>query len=522
VFAEIVSGRVKAKLDANHETLQKYGKLIDKITIVPYMFNNVRQKALALRIGDNSIGVGEIAQAELSYSGAHTNYPVLANDTDVLHVKQRDLPSVDKFVYNIYQKNLDLVEKSNEATWSNLFIMQSEIGAFKGDADVSNSFYDYRRFKPVGRMKADVNLSNGNAGFDTWTSVYGEATKLEVAAIPDGTDTTFVYRIWVIIDSHFRGGSPLTIGVVPLAIILPTQTIGAPVVTFNLGGKRVLSSDVGMYVNFALEGQQMGWAKSHDSVPEPSGDVLWSTPVEITIGVNNVLGGITSPFGTVEKKAVESLEITALPYSGYALDYWNVDNGNAGVDNPITIDCYKDRSVIAYFIHGNVIVFRPNGNGIKIELSTNKVGIQNWDCVDDVTANDDVDFVWTGISGEWKSDVYTLRSYSGDIPVNALIQYVEVFTKVKSNISPEHNHIKLLMNILGTVYEEAPIQLRNDESWEILHKTYDKNPLTNATWLRSEVASLGAGISLQRVDRVHGDGKFCYCTQLYVHIGYTT
>jgi hypothetical protein len=95
IFAELASGSVKASLAANHETLKKYGDLIDRLSIVPYMFGELKQKALALQISNADVGKGEISQARMEYTGNVGDYPI---DTPSA-ISGRTLPEVDQFLY---------------------------------------------------------------------------------------------------------------------------------------------------------------------------------------------------------------------------------------------------------------------------------------------------------------------------------------------------------------------------------------------------------------------------------------
>jgi len=76
ILSDLVSARVNARLDASHDTMQKYLRLLDRISIVPYIFGRIREHALALRINGNDIGSGEMRKITAKYSGTTVDYPL--------------------------------------------------------------------------------------------------------------------------------------------------------------------------------------------------------------------------------------------------------------------------------------------------------------------------------------------------------------------------------------------------------------------------------------------------------------
>jgi hypothetical protein len=509
IFNNLVSGRVKAKLNANHETLQRYADVIDSLTIAPYLIDNVKQKALALQLGVNNIGTGKISQAKLSYVGATENYPKTLDSQVPTGASGRLLPAVSTFV--MHQTDaLSVVEASNAATWGNLFCVQSGSGGLSDSPNLSNSFYDYYAFSPVGRFRCNCVLTSGRGEFKKYSSINGEATQL--VASSGG------YTIYVIVDGHFVSSDQNTIAVVPMAVVIPAQPSGAGSVTFLCAGKHVQSDDTGLFVSFAMEGQKYGFCKTHDGVSISSGGTVWTNKTTLTVKVNDVALGYTDPaVGSYEKQAVESATITAHPANNCFLDHWTVDGNYAGMLLTITVNMSTNRVVEAIFTASNFKEAIPNGDVdiTQVQVSGKTHG---WEAVSDIGAPNDTAWIIGQIVQAWDIAKFTL-----DVPIfnyNDQFDYVEYWALVKANNGALKGHFKPVLRIDGMWFIDDPIEFPNDGKWYGKNKRYLVNPATNASWTPTTVNALAAGIQLQYDTSGSIPNSNVYCTVLYLHIVY--
>jgi hypothetical protein len=81
-------------------------------------------------------------------------------------------------------------------------------------------------------------------------------------------------------------------------------------------------------------------------------------------------GGTTSPaLGTYTEPDGANVRVTAIPLSGYQLDYWMLDGNNVGTSNPINVTMDSDHTLQAVFAatsSGNISILTISGT-VKIE-----------------------------------------------------------------------------------------------------------------------------------------------------------
>lgn len=510
IFGEQVSGRIKALLDANHETLEKYSDVINGLSVVPYMFGVVKQKALALRLSAKDVGEGEVRQAKLSYNIGKGSYPITAP----FNVAQRVLPEVDQFVYTP-PTDLGLIEKSNEQMWSNLFVLQCTKGMFIEVADVTNVHYDYYKLRPVGRCKFDVPLLSGKPEFTAWDELDGEATFLVRELTKVGETVRKTYEFYVLVDGNYHN-TDNTLGVVAIALIVVKDTESKTSIILSAGGKRVETNDVGVFACFNTEAKEKGWAKTHDDYGTITKVVVWANPVKLTIAVNDPVMGTTSPVpAEYDKLSIDEVLVTGSPYSGYAIKNWELDGGQYPASDTFLVKCYSDRVLTCVFWVGGVLALRPSANGDVVGLYRCG-GLVNYEMVDEEVSDGDATFVY----GDWtvlKYDLYGLPDPS--IPSGNVIDFVKVYSRWRRVRRILPCTCKQVLKSHGVTYFRGQNTLPSDFEWHIVEEQFDKNPYTNVAWTIGEVNALQAGVACGGAEPIldpYDTGL--RCTQVWVEV----
>lgn len=514
VFNEQVSGRIKALLDANHETLEKYSSVINSLSVVPYMFSNVKQKALALKLSGKDVGEGEVRQAKLSYAIGKGSYPI----TSPFNVAQRLLPEVDVFKYTP-PTDLGLIEKSNEQMWSNLFVLQCSKGTFIEVADVSNVMYDYYKLRPVGRCKFDVLLLSGRPEFTAWDELDGEATILVRELTKVGETVRKTYDFYVLVDGNYHNVDN-TLGVVAIALIVTKETALNSNVVLSAGGKRVETVDKGVFACFNTEAKEKGWAKTHDDYGTITKTVVWANPVKLTIMVNDPSMGTTDPApAEYDKLSIDEVTVTGLPNGGYTIKNWELDGGQYPASDTFLVKCYSDRTLTCVFWAGGVVVLRPNADGDVVGLYRCG-GLVNYQMVDEEVSDGDATFVY----GDWtvlKYDLYGLPDPS--IPSGNVIDFVKVYSRWRRVRRIVSATCKQVLKTHGATYFREQNNLPEDFEWHIVEEQFNVNPYTGLAWTIDEVNALQVGVACGAVEPIidpYDTGL--RCTQVWVEVKHHT
>jgi len=507
IFDMIVSGRIKAVLDANHETLEKYRSIIEGFSVTPYMFDVIRRKALALRFGTTDIGAGKISVLKSRYVAGKADYPIQSPPV----VPIRSLPQVDYFVYTP-PTNIDFIEKSSERLWGSLFVLQCNKNMFKEVADVENVSYDFYMLRPVGRGRFKADLLYPQSGFDNWQSIDGEMVILQAGLTPQGSNLTLDYFIFVFVDGNVVTSAG-DVNVIPLVIVIPHSTAGNPEVTVVCGGKRILSTDEGVFCGWVAEGQFVGFTKTHGGHAPVSYDELWSGTSVFNLWVNDPSMGTTDPPpNKYVKKTTDLTTVTALPQSGYIVKEWDLDGVSFPPNSTFTLYHFRDHSLGCIFRKGGVVTIRPNANGDVIENDPYGAS-HNWDCVDDEYSDGDATHVRPTRYAGFKTDLYHMTDIS--LPSGAVIDCLTLAMRVrwvKEILLPVSARLKFKTH--GTVYNGSFVQV--EDAWKLVTWKLEKNPYTNQPWTQSEINDLQVGVELElKIEKVTGYGSCAICTQVY-------
>jgi len=151
---------------------------------------------------------------------------------------------------------------------------------------------------------------------------------------------------------------------------------------------------------------------------------------------------------------------------------------------------------------------RPSSAGDETNLTP--VGATyNWDCVDDLTPDDDTTRVYEngGISAQWLRDLYNLQNSAAD----GTIVRVEVHARIK-------NQGYIALKTGSTVYESDLFSYGAD-IWGNAFWEWDKNPETGLAWTWTQIDSLQVGVKLCGTYSSQKGGGIAHesaCTQIYI------
>jgi len=509
IFDNLVAGRIKAVLDANHETMLKYKNIIEGFTVTPYMFDVIRRKALALRFGTTDIGTGKISVLKNKYVAGKAQYPIQDNPA----VPYRNLPQVDYFVYTP-STNIDLVEKSSEHLWGNLFVIQCNKNQFREVPDVENVTYDFYTLRPVGRGRFKADLTNPTFGFDSWQTVTGEMVILERSLTPSGSNLTLDYFIFVFVDANVLTSTGET-NIVPIIIVVPHSTAGNDEVTLVCAGQRLKSSDEGIHCGWVAEGQLVGFTKTHGGHNPVEFSETWSARSMFNLWVNDPSMGHTDPsVGTYTKKATELTTVHAYPNSGYAVKAWDLNGYDFPPSDTFTVYHLRDISLGCLFAKGGFVTIRPHTFGDITELYVWNVS-NNWDAVNDEYSDGDATYVFAGARNGRFKDLYHMTDIS--LPSGAVIDSLTLAMRVRMTANYSYSSSRTARLILKTyrvIYSAPLFYCGND--WQLVTWKLTNNPYTNQPWTQSEINSLQVGVELEGYyEPLKPLISYALCTQIY-------
>jgi len=346
ILTDLVGGRVIAGLDASHDSMLKFSGIIDGLSVTPYMFGKVKEKALALKFKGKDVGVGKLKYVKGEYVGGKTTYPL----KPPYHVPQRSLPQVDVFLYDVI-KDLDLLDKTNTESLKSFVLVQANSGTFEETANAENALYDYYEFIPQNRHRGKWTITGQKLGYSSYETIEGEYVVMLRRLVKAGTMEDYEYWLYVFIDGNIYSTSAL---LRPFSImtfhIMPSAP--APSTVYSIAGQRVPENSRGLW-GTGEEREHMvplGFGCFADTITPVTDDIVWSNHFSLKIEVNNPAWGTTSPApSTYTKEAYEDTAITALPNAGYKLDHWERDGVTISTTSPYTVRSHKDYEVKCVF-----------------------------------------------------------------------------------------------------------------------------------------------------------------------------
>jgi len=354
ILNDLVGARIVAGLDASHDSMQKYKGKIDSLGVIPYMFGRVREYAVALRFKNMDVDVGGIRRIGASWVGSTTDYPL----NEPYNVPQRKLPPVDVFEYTAIA-DVDLLNKMNEANLKSYIVLMCPHDTFKEVPDVEDASYEYYCFTPVQKYRGEWKFVSPMGLFDTYHHLKGERTLmwLELTKKSDSDVVTYLLDVWLdamaFNDANEEYGIPVTwetsasgeVSNVRLCIAghkIPYAFLGVWAGGFARGRQPV------SYQNLLVSEWRIADSRELDSAGET---LVWQNTFDVSVTVNNITMGNTSPVSGTEEKRVfgTSWNITANPNSGYMVDHWERNGMNIGGGLTYSHTVRKDELVYCVF-----------------------------------------------------------------------------------------------------------------------------------------------------------------------------
>jgi hypothetical protein len=147
-------------------------------------------------------------------------------------------------------------------------------------------------------------------------------------------------------------------------------------------------------------------------------------------------------------------------------------------------------------------IIRPNASGSTTNL--NDVCSANWQCVDEISSDDDATYV-AGTSGNWRYDRYNAENLS----LSGTIDSVKIFIHVRNTGNGQQARTTIRTG--GTNYNGNSNNLNGVSTYTTYSTNYALNPNSGNAWSWAEINSLQIGVGL------HGTPR---CTQVWAVIYY--
>ena len=347
ILADLVGARIVAGLDANHESMLKYSGLIDNLSIVPYVFGVVREKALALKLKDTDVDIGMLTKIDAEYTGGLGLYPL----NPPYQVPQRQLPQVDVYLYDMV-KDIDLLRQTDMSSLQSFLLLQCASGTFLEAPDAENVYYDYYIIFAQSRRDSVIAPSAQHAPFSDWVTVKGVETHFYRKLTATGQTDYIWYHFYLLMDAGVYADTTLY-DTPPVILMHPTFTNSRPTITMSIAGQGILSTNFGIFATPTAKDRPriIGFQKIADAWTWTSSDTLWKNEWDITIVVEPEVGGTTTPpVGDYVWQSLSDHDITAFPSGGYAFDHWEFDDVDKGSANPISHETFKSQRIKAVFV----------------------------------------------------------------------------------------------------------------------------------------------------------------------------
>jgi len=346
ILTDMVGSRLIAGLDANHDSMVKMSGMIEGLSITPYLFGKVREKALALRLDTKDVGVGGYRKIVANYTGTLADYPL----NPPFQVPQRPLPQVDVYAYTPLA-DIDLLKETDLAHIKSFILIQAPNGTFEESGEAENYAYDYYSYFPQKRTKGAYQLINPLWG-STWHTIRGELTFFRRTLTPSGTTDDVYYYLCIFLEPVVHKADGTIIDNPPVIVWHPTYAVPRPSVTCSVAGQHIPSTEFGVYTNPKTMEQSyiVGFFRACDDFSIVSETDMWKNEWVLTMAVEPVGGGTVTPtVGDHKYQAEYSVLCQAFPSTGYVFDRWEKDGVNKGSTNPINVPIDKDITMKAVF-----------------------------------------------------------------------------------------------------------------------------------------------------------------------------
>ncbi|MDF1544886.1 MAG: hypothetical protein P1R58_07260 [bacterium] len=248
---------------------------------------------------------------------------------------------------------------------------------------------------------------------------------------------------------------------------------------------------------------------ANDSLP----GAIYRDSVQIKITVPNGAGGtVTKQYAP---NAAGAFTLDSLPVGIHSLDLIYVPDNDTLHRFQTILPRHKSAVSYAfadgYFSGGgggptsSSEILYPVGVGTSSQLLDENCAV-NWQCVDEVTADDNSTFV-KGEGSGWNRDSYdTQNSTVSTGTIDSVVVYMVVVG------SGGGKKASTSLDVSGSYYDGSEINLTSVSSYTTYSTTYAVNPNTSSEWSWTDIDVLQVGVQLK---------KEAKCTQVYAEVFYT-
>jgi prepilin-type N-terminal cleavage/methylation domain-containing protein len=150
------------------------------------------------------------------------------------------------------------------------------------------------------------------------------------------------------------------------------------------------------------------------------------------------------------------------------------------------------------------VIIRPSGNGSITDIPQSTGCASHWQCVDEVTSDDDASYV-THDSNSWSTDVYALENATHD---SCAVSTVTVYCRAKKDSTL--GDVRPTVYVSGNEYNGTQQALTT--TWADYSHSWTTNPATGTAWTWIEIENVQAGT------RIRGESSTykAHCTQVWV------
>jgi len=353
ILNDMVGARVKAMLDARHDAMLKYKNVIQNLDIKYGLLMNINRYLLQFKINSKDLGQGLHAEASVNYTGDLTFYP----SSSPFNVERRELPTVDIFRFTP-RTGIETLEYAFAGHQSAAFVIETKgHGIFAEQPDVSNALNDYYYLYPQFRQHGKWEMTGvvtiiGVRGNLKVKYIFGELLRLSrlLTDAETGEHKLLGVNVWVESTGEDDTGNRFYVLTVFRGVSF-SELSGKG--NYCVLGKRVTFDNSRVYsVYSALETYPptLVVGEGINEIPGEPPVEVWRNKFKVHVQVNDETMGTTTPEpGEYTQDASSEFSVTATPYTGYKLDYWEVDGVNWGDTNPISVIIDKDKTIKAVF-----------------------------------------------------------------------------------------------------------------------------------------------------------------------------
>jgi hypothetical protein len=319
VITDLVGGRVKAGLDAGHDSMKKYSSVIQSLSVTPYLFGEVSRSALALKLKGMDVGSGKIRMVQSRFTLGEAEYPI----QETKAVPLMKLPQVDVFQFTPFS-DINLFKNANAETLKSYILITADSGTFEDTPQVEDSQKDYYQFVPTRKDKGTWEILNPRLEFTQYKYIEGECIILMVDLYGKNTLDQNWYVLFLWLSPTLRDDSNNSRS--EEFVAYGFRYCGDREVIVSLAGQQMYGSEHDVYVLRTTERAGLEWVLAGDGIDtKPDVDIgIWYNYFKATmLPVEGDMGTVVpEPDSVTEVQGESNFQADATPNSGYKFLYW--------------------------------------------------------------------------------------------------------------------------------------------------------------------------------------------------------